>query len=119
MASLHWVDYLIFVLFLVVSLGIGVYHSLTGGRQSTVVEFVLADRKLSLLPTMLSWLASFYSALTVLGGTAELYNWGIQQWLVFAVMNTLSILLAERLVVPLLYPLKLTSSFQVWNSFYR
>ena len=78
MASLHWADWLIFVTFLLVSLGIGVYHAVTGGKQRTTQEFIMANRKLNVLPTMLSLLVSYQSAIMVLGLTAEMYTRGIQ-----------------------------------------
>ncbi|ELU15287.1 hypothetical protein CAPTEDRAFT_171192 [Capitella teleta] len=112
MASLHWVDYLIFVSFLLVSVCIGVYHSLTGGRQKTTQEFLMADRKLSVLPTMLSLLASYQSAIMILGNTAEMYNWGIQAWVVGLLAILLSTIIAERLFVPWIYPLGLTSTYE-------
>ncbi len=31
----HWLDYLLFALMLLVSLGIGIYAALTGGKQKT------------------------------------------------------------------------------------
>ena len=46
MASLHWLDVFILGIFLLISIGIGVYHALTGGRQRTTAEFIMANRKL-------------------------------------------------------------------------
>jgi Na+/proline symporter len=113
MASMHWIDYVIFVAFLASSLGIGVYHSVTGGRQKTTQEFIMANRKLHVIPTVLSLLASYQSAIMILGNTAEMYNWGIQAWVVGLVMTVISIIIAERLFVPWLYPLKLVSVYEV------
>jgi hypothetical protein len=49
----HWVDYVIFVLFLAISMGIGLFFSLTGGRQKTTEEFIMADRTLKVKQTSL------------------------------------------------------------------
>ena len=44
--GLHVADYIVFVLMLVVSVGIGIYHSLTGGKQRTTSEYLTGDRKM-------------------------------------------------------------------------
>ena len=45
----HWADYVIFTVFLVISMGIGLYYALTGGKQRTTEEFIMADRKLQVI----------------------------------------------------------------------
>jgi hypothetical protein len=112
MAShLHWADYLILFGFLAISLAIGVYHSLTGGRQKTTAEFIMGNRKLSVIPTAISLLVSFYSAITMLGMTAEMYLYGAQ-YLVFCIVTpSIAVFLVERFIIPWLYPLKLVSVF--------
>ena len=44
--GLQAVDYVVFIMMLVISVGIGVYHSLTGGKQRTTSEYLTGDRKL-------------------------------------------------------------------------
>src|SRR5678816_1708257 len=76
MDYLTWPDYLILVAFFVISIGIGVYHAFTGGRQKTTTEFIMANRSLKVLPTSLSLLVSYLSAIMILGNTAEMYSYG-------------------------------------------
>jgi Na+/proline symporter len=109
MTTLQWPDYVILVLFMVISLGIGVYHSLTGGRQRTVQEFIMGNRKLGVLPTAMSLFVSFKSAIMVLGVTAEMYLFGAQYSIWAPASIVLGTILVERLVVPWIYPLKLVS----------
>lgn len=109
MTTLQWPDYLILVLFLVISLGIGFYHSMTGGRQRTVQEFIMANRSLGILPTALSLFVSFQSAIMILSCTAEMYMFGVQYLVWIPVSFTISTILVERLLVPWIYPLKLVS----------
>ena len=111
--SLHWVDYALFAGFLVISLGVGLYHAVIGDRQKTIQEFIMANRKLKVVPTVISTLASYMSAIAVLGMTAEMYMFGSQMWLWAIICFSVALLLAERLAVPWLYPLKLTSVFEV------
>jgi len=106
---LEWPDYLVLAVFLSISVGIGVYHSLTGGRQRTTEEFIMANRRLGIIPTTVSLLVSFQSAIMILGLTAEMYMYGIQ-WLVWLPLAyIITFVLTERLVIPWLYPLKLVS----------
>jgi len=112
-SELIWADYLILVGFLVVSLAIGIYHSLTGGRQKTTSEFIMANRRLKVIPTSISLLVSIVSALLLLNTTAETYSYGIQQIFFFILALPVALVFVERIIVPWLYPLKLTSVYDV------
>jgi len=107
--KLGWPDYVILAVFLAISLGIGVYHALTGGRQHTTLEFIMANRRLRVLPTTISLLVSFQSAVKILGLTAEMYQYGIQFLVWIPVGYSMTIILSERLVIPWIYPLQLVS----------
>ena len=114
MDYLAWPDYLILVVFLVISLGIGVYHSLTGGRQKTTTDFIMANRSLKVLPTALSLCATFQSAIKILGLTAEMYSYGSQLLIVMLLLSsTLGFVLTMQVAVPWMYPLKLVSINEV------
>ena len=116
MAYLSWPDYLILVAFLVISVGIGVYHSLTGGRQRTTSEFIMANRSLKVVPTTLSLLVSFQSAIMILGMTAEMYTYGSLFIVLMLVAFTVTIVLTLQVAIPWLYPLKLVSINEVSGS---
>jgi len=111
--TLEWPDYVVLAVFLAISLGIGVYHSLTGGRQRTTEEFIMANRRLSIIPTTLSLFVSFQSAIMMLGLTAETYMYGIQWMVWIPVAYLFAFLLTERFIIPWLYPLKLVSVNEV------
>ena len=40
MAYLHWADYLVFSVYLLISLAIGAYFAFTGQRQRSAEEFI-------------------------------------------------------------------------------
>lgn len=90
--SLHWVDYLLFASMLLVSMAIGIYHSLAGGYKKTTSEYLMASRyvsasslkdasipyfnilslffrQMAMLPTVLSLMVSFMSSILMLGKT--------------------------------------------------
>lgn len=112
-SHLKWPDYLILVGFFVISLAIGIYHSLTGGRQKTISEFTMGNRRLKVIPTAISMLVSFQSAILLLSHTAEIYSFGVQFSIFCIVANTVVFVLMERIIVPWLYPLKLVSIYEV------
>ena len=113
MDKLHWLDILILSIFLVISLAIGIIQALTGGRQKTIEEFFLDNRKLWILPTALSLFASLRSGVVVLASPAEVFIWGTQNSFVGEIIGvSLGALIVERFLVPWLYKLKLTSVFE-------
>eukprot|EP00066_Takifugu_rubripes_P010611 XP_003978582.1 PREDICTED: sodium-dependent multivitamin transporter-like [Takifugu rubripes] len=105
------VDYVIFAGLLAASAGIGVFHALTGGRQRTTQEFLMADRSMGCIPVSLSLIASFQSAVAIIGVPAEIYTNGTQYWFMgFAYI--LGLLIPAYIFVPLLYRLRLSSAYQ-------
>ncbi|KAK7904229.1 hypothetical protein WMY93_016836 [Mugilogobius chulae] len=60
--------------------GRGSVHALSGGRQRTTQEFLMADRSMGCLPVSLSLIASFQSAVAIIGVPAEIYTHGTQYW---------------------------------------
>lgn len=105
-------DYIVFTLVLLVSAGIGVFYGCTGGKQKTTREFLMADRSMSVLPVTLSLLASFMSAITLLGTPAEIYVYGTQYWMMW-LGYCIMIPLCAHVYHPIFFRLKLTSMFEV------
>ena len=65
------VNYFIFSLMLLVSAVIGIFYWRRG--QKNIDEFIMAGRGMGTLPMTLSLVASFMSAITLLGTPAEMY----------------------------------------------
>ncbi|XP_071098413.1 sodium-coupled monocarboxylate transporter 1-like isoform X1 [Haliotis cracherodii] len=103
-------DYIVFAAMLLISAAIGIYYALSGGKQKTTAEFLLANRDMAVLPVAISILLSFISAIMVLGYPAEMYNDGTQFYI--RVMASIGIVFGAVVFVPLFYPLKVTSSFE-------
>lgn len=106
------VDYVIFAGLLAASAGIGVFHALTGGRQRTTQEFLMADRSMGCVPVSLSLIASFQSAVAIIGVPAEIYTNGTQYWFI-GCAYILGLLIPGFIFIPLLYRLRLSSAYQV------
>uniref|UniRef100_A0A8C9T2R9 Sodium-dependent multivitamin transporter n=1 Tax=Scleropages formosus TaxID=113540 RepID=A0A8C9T2R9_SCLFO len=105
------VDYVIFAVLLVASAGIGLYYAFSGGRQRTTQEFLLADRSMSCLPVSLSLLATFQSAVAILGAPSEIYANGTQYWFL-GCSYFLGLLIPAHIFIPVFYRLRLTSAYQ-------
>ena len=110
--KLDWADIVVFTLTLVISLGIGVVFAVTG--QHTTIDFLMGNHQLRLIPVALSMYMSTASAIAILGTSAEMYQFGTQAIMsIFGYIG--AYLLSAFLVVPVIYPLKLVSSFEVRN----
>lgn len=105
-------DYVVFSGLLLVSAGIGVYHAFAGGKQSTTKEFLLADKSMNVAPVAMSMVASFMSAITLMGNPAEIYNYGTQ-FFIIGLSYALVIPAAAHFYIPIFYNLNLTSAYEV------
>ncbi|KAL8566592.1 hypothetical protein ACOMHN_054814 [Nucella lapillus] len=104
-------DYVIFAAILTISASIGFYHAWKDRKNQTLKEFLHAGGNMQLLPVMLSLLASFMSAITLLGTPVEMYQYttiyfyiGIGYLLVTAG--------AAHIYVPIFYHLHITSAYE-------
>jgi len=105
-------DYVVFAIILGIASVIGLYYGCTGNKQSSTSEFLMAGRSMSVLPVALSLLASFMSAITLLGTPAEIVLYGTQYWMIW-VAYCLVTPIAAYVFIPIFYRLELTSVFEV------
>ncbi|NWR82157.1 SC5A6 protein, partial [Centropus unirufus] len=105
-------DYSIFALLLVLSSAIGLFYALSGDRQRTVQEFLLANRNMGCLPVALSLLATFQSAVAILGVPAEIYRFGTEYWFL-GCSYFLGLLIPAHVFIPVFYRLRVTSTYEV------
>ena len=105
-------DYVVFAIILAIASGIGLYYGCTGNKQSSTNEFLMAGRSMSVLPVALSLLASFMSAILLLGTPAEIVVYGTQYWMI-CISYCFVIPIAAYVFIPIFYQLELTSVFEV------
>jgi len=110
-------DYVVFAIILAIASVIGLYHGCTGNKQSSTEEFLMAGRSMSVLPVTLSLLATFMSAITLLGTPAEIVFNGSQYWII-SISYCFVIPLAAYVFIPIFYNLELTSVFEVKKHVY-
>ncbi|XP_066963276.1 sodium-coupled monocarboxylate transporter 1-like [Macrobrachium rosenbergii] len=106
--SLGAVDYVLFALLLVVSLGIGIYSALQGRGNSTTLDFLLGGREMSPVPVAISLLGGLISAISILGLATEMYFYGTQLC-INLIGCFLGIFIVQFITLPVLYPLKIIS----------
>ncbi|KAG5265808.1 hypothetical protein AALO_G00246590 [Alosa alosa] len=105
------IDFVVFGMLLVISVSIGLYHAFSGGRQRTTQEFLMADRSMSCLPLALSLMATFQSAVAIVGTPAEIFYNGTQYWFI-GCAYFLGLLIPAHIFIPIFYRLRLNSAYQ-------
>lgn len=59
MADIGWAEYVVFMLVLSVSVGIGVFYGCFGSKQKTTREYLLANRQMPAFPVALSQICTY------------------------------------------------------------
>jgi len=106
------VDYVVFAILLAVSLAIGLYYGLCHSEEMHDAEgYLLGGRQMGTFPAAMSLIASFMSAITLLGTPAEVYQNGTQYWMIgisyFLVMPA-----AAYLYMPIFFNLRVISAYE-------
>lgn len=107
-------DYAVFVAMLSISAIIGLYYAAKSyfkKSASNTEEFLMGSRSMSVFPVSMSLLASFISAITLLGQPAEMYSFGTQFWMQVFVFPVI-IFGTTYFFLPVFFNLKLTSSYE-------
>ena len=110
--TFHWSDYLIFVLTLVLSAVIGIFYAWKDKRKQNTSDFLPGGRKMSLFPVTLSLMASFLSAILVLGVPTEIFYNGTMYWMI-SFSNILTFPFAVHAILPVFHNLNITSAYEV------
>lgn len=105
------VDYVLFGLMLAFSASIGIFYAIKDRNRANTKEFLLAGGNMNPIPVALSILASFMSAITLLGTPAEMYNYTTMYWYIglgylFVVAG------AAHIFIPVFYRLRVTSAYE-------
>jgi len=108
-AKFGWEEYFIFGMMLLVSLLIGVYFWWKG--QKSNAQFLLGGRSMGTLPMTMSLIASFMSAITLLGTPSELYRFGTQ-YVLLVLAYPLVMGSAAHFYLPVFWKLKVSTSYE-------
>ncbi|GIY33833.1 sodium-coupled monocarboxylate transporter 1 [Caerostris darwini] len=105
------VDYLVFALMLLFSAGVGVWYAIADRKKANTQEFLMGGRSLSVFPVAMSVLASFMSAITLLGTPAEVYRFGTQ-YMIINIAFCMVVPVTAYLYLPVFYNLGVTSAYE-------
>ncbi|KAF4533194.1 hypothetical protein B566_EDAN001736 [Ephemera danica] len=104
------IDYVVFISLLAISLLIGAYYGLFK-RQKSTADYLVGGRSMPVVPTAVSLLASYVSAILILGVPSEFFYHGSLLW-ESMYGNIIVFPLAAYIFIPTFYRLKLTSVYE-------
>ena len=108
----HWVDYVVFSLAVAGSTAIGLYHGFKQRKNANIDDYLMAGRRMPVLPVSLSHYVSWLSAISFLSDPVEVYYHGVIYW-VIGVGYALAMPVTGLIFVPKFHRMKLTSVFKV------
>jgi sodium-coupled monocarboxylate transporter 8/12 len=104
---------------LIVSAGIGIYYGFVKKNQNkSTADFLMAGRSMHTFPMAMSLIASFMSAVTLLGTPSETYLYGSMYWFI-GVSYFIVIPSAAYLYLPVFFNLNITSAYEVNRLFFK
>ncbi|VDP93772.1 unnamed protein product [Echinostoma caproni] len=117
--SFHWSDYFVFAFWLLIYTFIGIYHRYHGQIRAFFRRIIrcekdlfLSNRQLSLLPIVSSLMASFLSAVSLMGTTTEAYLSGLQ-FICMILAYIIAFPLTAEMYMPVFYKLRLSCAHEV------
>ena len=111
--SLSVWDYVVFALMLLISSAIGLYHGYKSSkRQSSAKDYLLAGQSIGWFPLSLSLIATYLSAISLLGIPSEIYTYGAM-YIVVIFSYPLYILQCVFIYAPIFRKNNITSANEV------
>ncbi|KAH8400730.1 hypothetical protein KR009_000676 [Drosophila setifemur] len=104
-------DAAVLISILAISALIGIYYRYTGGKQKTTQEYLMADQSMTTFPVAFSLMASFMSAVTLMGVSSESYQFGTM----FCAINIaywVCTPIAAYIYLPVFYRMRTTSVYE-------
>ena len=108
-------DYVVFGLFLVISLVIGFIPAYTGRNNKSLESYLMADRSMNVIPVGLSLFVTICTTVPLLTGPVEVYSYGIAYWGMI-VGSLLAFVVVAHWFAPVFNRLRLVSTYEVSNS---
>lgn len=105
-------DCLVIALMLSISAGISIKCRLSGVRQNTTNEYLMAGRNMAILPVILSTSVTLVSAVSMLGTPSEIYRYGFQN-IVMVFSLGIGMALASFVFVPVFFQCGVSTVYEV------
>ncbi|XP_059148636.1 sodium-coupled monocarboxylate transporter 1-like [Physella acuta] len=109
--SIQVADYVVCVVVLLIPMAIGILFAVKDAKKATREEYLFGGRRMSVVPIALSLFASYMSAISLIGTTADMYTYGAMITLLY-VGFSVSYIIGLFTIVPLFYSLQLTSIYE-------
>ncbi len=114
-ATLAWPDYIVIIVTLVGVLLLGIYYGIIRRKHSKSLEaYFLGERNMGILPVTISLMATFYSAILLLGVPGEVHSQSGIMMIYEGLGAGVGTLLAGFTFQPLLYKAGVTTTFEVY-----
>ncbi|KAL3311961.1 Sodium-coupled monocarboxylate transporter 1, partial [Cichlidogyrus casuarinus] len=109
--ALSAIDYVLFAAVLLISLGIGVFFAILARKVKNAEELLNAAQSAGLFPVSMSLLASFLSAITLLGTPPMVYETGtMYAWILLSI--PIVICAANYIYIPVFYNCGVSSPYE-------
>lgn len=108
-------DYVLFAAVLLISALIGVFYMIREARaakSATADDVLMGGRDIGVFPIAMSLMASFMSAITVLGTPTEMYNNNTSYWVAGNAI-IITTIITNHVFLPFFHNLNLTSAYEV------
>ena len=104
-------DYIVFGLMLVLSSAVSLYYGYKGKQKSTK-EYLTASGSMHWMPISISLMATFLSAIALMGMPSEVYTYGVQYFVSY--FSVIAMVLSSALIyAPIFYKTQVTSANEV------
>ncbi|KAL1512457.1 hypothetical protein ABEB36_002044 [Hypothenemus hampei] len=110
-SSFSWIDYILLIIMLIISCGIGIFYGFFRKKHENSHDFLLAGSAMGTFPMAMSLAASFVTAVELLGNPAEMYTSGSQFWMI-CLAFILVVPLTSKFFLPIFMTLRLTCSYE-------
>ncbi|GFR87522.1 sodium-coupled monocarboxylate transporter 1 [Elysia marginata] len=117
-ASLTAIDYVVAAMMLLIPMGVGIWYALKDAKSPTKDEYLLGGRRMSVIPVTLSLFTTFQSASAQIGLPAEVFYYG-GIYMLAGLGLGISYLVGCYTLIPLLYPLRITSIYEYLKLRYK
>ncbi|KAI1708197.1 sodium:solute symporter family domain-containing protein [Ditylenchus destructor] len=111
------IDFVVFGLFLLLSILVGLYHGIRASFQkdhSKTSEYLTGGRKLPIFPVCLSLLTTFISGIALLAGPSEIYLRGYAMGM-STLTGVLGFIFIAIFFIPMFYKLKFLNAYEYFE----
>ncbi|GFR93212.1 sodium-coupled monocarboxylate transporter 1-like [Elysia marginata] len=104
-------DYVVMAIIIAFPVVVSIWYAFRDKNKLTRSEYLLGGQRMNVIPVAMSLFVTFQSAVSLIGAPGEIYSFGTSYLLIYIGIS-LSYVVSAWTVVPLVYPLEVTSIYQ-------